>query len=195
MKTTLSLGDITRQLAVSFRLLPLTVVICSGLYTAIILLAGQVVPFSSSGSLIRSEKGEVVGSELIGQQFTQPKYFWSRPSAVSWNAASAGASNLSPASLAMRQKTEKLLAPFALKKGEKIPADLVTASGSGIDPHISFAAARFQAPRVAKARGLSMDQVMAVINSPESGKTTIPLLNESLVNVLQLNRSLDRLQN
>jgi len=93
MKTTLSFGDITRQLAVSLRLLPITVVICSGLYTVIILLAGQVVPYSSSGSLIRSEKGEVVGSDLIGQQFKQPKYFWPRPSAVSWNAASAGASN------------------------------------------------------------------------------------------------------
>ncbi|NMW17532.1 MAG: potassium-transporting ATPase subunit C [Chlorobiaceae bacterium] len=194
MKTTLSFGDITRQLAVSLRLLPITVVICSGLYTVIILLAGQVVPYSSSGSLIRSEKGEVVGSDLIGQQFKQPKYFWPRPSAVSWNAASAGASNISPASLAMRQKTEKLLPPFALKKGEKIPADLVTASGSGLDPHISFAAARFQVPRVAQARGLSIDQVMAVINSPGSGKSSIPLLNESVINVLQLNRSLDRLQ-
>ena len=72
--------------------------------------------------------------------------------------------------------------------------DLVTASGSGLDPHISFAAAKFQAPRVARARGLSIDQVMAVINNPESGTITIPLLNESLVNVLHLNRSLDRLQ-
>ena len=194
MKTTLSFGDFTRQFAVSLRIFPVTVAICSGLYTVIILLAGQFAPFASSGSLIRSEKGEIVGSELIGQQFSKPQYFWPRPSAVSWNAASAGASNLSPASLAMRQKTEKLLAPFALKKGEKIPADLVTASGSGLDPHISFAAAKFQAPRVARARGLSIDQVMAVINNPESGTITIPLLNESLVNVLQLNRSLDRLQ-
>jgi potassium-transporting ATPase KdpC subunit len=194
MKTTLSFGYLMRQFAVSLRLLSVTVVICSGLYTVIVLLAAQIVPYSASGSLIRSEKGEVVGSELIGQQFTQPKYFWPRPSAVSWNAASSGGSNLSPASLAMRQKTEKLLAPFALKKGEKIPADLVTASGSGLDPHISFAAARFQAPRVARARGLSIDKVMAIINNPESGKTSIPLLNESLVNVLQLNRSLDRLQ-
>jgi len=194
MKTTLSFGDLSRQFAVSLRILPVTVAICSGLYTFFTLLAAQIAPYASSGSLIRSEKGEIVGSELIGQQFSRHEYFWSRPSAVSWNAASAGASNLSPASLAMRQKTEKLLVPFALKKGEKIPADLVTASGSGLDPHISFAAAKFQAPRVARARGLSIDQVMAVINNPESGTITIPLLNESLVNVLHLNRSLDRLQ-
>ncbi len=194
MKTTFSFGDLTKQFAVSLRLFPVTVVICSGLYTGIVLLAGQVFPYSASGSLIRSKNGQVAGSELIAQQFTQLKYFWPRPSAVSWNAASAGGSNLSPASLAMRQKTEKLIAPFTLKKGDKVPTDLVTASGSGLDPHISFAAATFQVPRVARARGLSIDQVMAIINDPSSGKITIPLLNESLVNVLQLNRSLDRLQ-
>jgi len=194
MKTALSFGDLIRQLAASLRLFPFTVVICSGLYTVIVLLAAQVVPYASSGSLIRSENGQVVGSELIAQQFTRPKYFWPRPSAVSWNAANAGGSNLSPASLAMRQKTEKLIAKFALKKGEKVPTDLVTASGSGLDPHISFEAAKFQVPRVAHARGLSVDQVMTVINNPANGRTTTPLLNESLVNVLQLNRSLDRLQ-
>ncbi|MEI6847619.1 MAG: potassium-transporting ATPase subunit C [Chlorobiaceae bacterium] len=194
MKTTLSFGNLIRQLTASLRILPVTVAICSGLYTVIILLAAQVAPFASSGSLIRSEKGLVIGSELIAQQFTQPKYFWPRPSAVSWNAASAGGSNLSPASLAMRQKAEKLIAPFMLKKGEKIPTDLVTSSGSGLDPHISIAAAKFQVSRVARARGLTIDQVMAVINNPANGKNTIPLLNESIVNVLQLNNSLDRLQ-
>lgn len=194
MKTTLSFGDLTRQFAVSLRLLPATVLICSGMYTVIVLLAAQIVPYSASGSLIRSENGQVIGSELIGQQFTRPEYFWPRPSAVSWNAAGAGGSNLSPASLAMRQRSEKLLGAFALKKGEKAPADLVSASGSGLDPHISIAAARFQASRVAHARGLSIDKVMSMINEPASGNITIPLLNESLVNVLQLNRSLDRLQ-
>lgn len=195
MKTTISFGNLTQQFVASLRILPFTVVICCGLYTVIIFLAGQVVPYSSSGSLIRSEKGEVVGSELIAQQFTLPKYFWPRPSDVSWNAANAGGSNLSPASLAMRKKTKKLLAPFALKQGEKVPTDLVTSSGSGLDPHISLAAAKFQASRVARARGLSIAQVMAIINNPANGKSTIFLLNESLVNVLQLNRSLDRLQN
>ena len=194
MKTTLSSGGLARQFAVSLRLLLVTAVICSGLYTVIVLLAAQVVPYSATGSLLCSEKGEVIGSELIGQQFTRPEYFWSRPSAVSWNAAGAGGSNLSPASLAMRQRGGKLLGAFALKKGEKVPADLVSASGSGLDPHISIAAARFQASRVAHARGLSIDKVMSMINEPASGNITIPLLNESLVNVLQLNRSLDRLQ-
>ncbi len=194
MKTMLTFRNFIRQSAASLRILPFTVVICSGLYTVIVLLAAQVVPYSATGSLLCSEKGEVIGSELIGQQFTRPEYFWSRPSAVSWNAAGAGGSNLSPASLAMRQRSENLLGAFALKKGEKAPADLVSASGSGLDPHISIASARFQASRVALARGLSIDQVMRVINDPACGKITIALLNESLVNVLQLNRSLDRLQ-
>ncbi len=193
MQTTLSLSQLTRQFGVSLRLLPLSVIVCSGFYTLLVLLAAQLAPYSSSGSLLRSDKGVVVGSELIAQQFTQPKYFWSRPSAASWNAAGAGGSNLSPASLALRKRSEKLLAAFALKKGEDLPTDLVTASGSGLDPHISLAAARFQAARVARARGLSLDQVMAVLDNPANGKTTIPLVHESLVNVLQLNRSLDRL--
>ncbi len=191
MKTTLSFRELTRQFAVSLRLLPLTVLICSGLYVGIILLAAQAIPYSSSGSLVRADNGEVVGSELIAQQFTRPEYFRPRPSAVSWNAAGAGGSNLSPASLAMCQRTEKQLAELALKKGEKVPADLVTASGSGLDPHISLAAAKFQVPRVARARGLAIAQVMKLLHST---KSTIPLVNESLVNVLQLNRALDRLQ-
>ena len=186
--------DLTRQFAVSLRLLPFTVLICSGLYTGIILLAAQSIPYSSSGSLVRADNGDVVGSELIGQQFSRPENFWSRPSAVSWNAAGAGGSNLSPASIAVRQRTEKLLAELVLKKGEKVPADLVAASGSGLDPHISLSAAKFQVPRVALARGISIDQVMRVLNKPGNGKSTLPFTSESLVNVLQLNRSLDRLK-
>lgn len=144
--------------------------------------------------IVVAEGGELLGSELIAQQFTRPEYFWSRPSAVSWNAAGAGGSNLSPASMAARQRTEKLLAELALKKGEKVPADLVTASGSGLDPHISLAAAKFQVPRVAFARGLSIDQVLRVLDKPANGKSILPFTSEFLVNVLQLNRSLDRLK-
>ncbi len=188
----LSFRELARQFGVSFRLVLLTVVLCSGCYAGLILLAAQVIPDASTGSLVRSENGEVIGSTLLAQQFTRPEYFWPRPSAVSWNAAGSGGSNLSPASLAMRQRTEKLLATLAPAKGEKIPTDLVTASGSGLDPHISLQAAIVQLPRVARARGLTCDQVMQVIKNPESGTTTIPFLNESLVNVLQLNRLLDK---
>ena len=194
MTTILSFRELARQCGVSLRLVLLTVVICSGCYTGLILFVAQVIPDASTGSLVRSEKGEVIGSTLLAQQFTRPDYFWPRPSAVSWNAAGSGGSNLSPASFAMRQRTEKLLALLALQKGEKVPADLVTASGSGLDPHISLQAAIVQVPRVARARGLTINQVMQVIKNPESGTTTIPFLNESLVNVLQLNRLLDRQQ-
>jgi len=194
MTTILSFRYLARQCVVSLRLLLVTVVLCSGCYTALILFAAQVIPDAATGSLLHSENGQVIGSTLLAQQFTHPEYFWPRPSAVSWNASGSGGSNISPASLAMRQRTEKLLAALAPKKGEKVPTDLITASGSGLDPHISLEAAIFQVPRVARARGISRDQVMRVINNPASGTTTIPLLNESLVNVLQLNRSLDRMQ-
>ncbi|MEI6757986.1 MAG: potassium-transporting ATPase subunit C [Chlorobium sp.] len=194
MKTIVSFGDLTRQFAVSIRILPVTVAICSGLYIIIVLLAAQIVPYSASGSLIRSENGQVVGSECIAQQFSRPEYFWPRPSAVSWNAAAAGGSNLSPASLVMRQRTEKLLAVYALKKGQRVPADLVTASGSGLDPDISLSAASFQAARVAHARDLALDRVMSLVNTHAAGRRSAVLQDEPLVNVLVLNRELDRLK-
>ncbi len=194
MKTVLSGKNILRQCAASLRILPLTVLVCSGMYTGAIYLAGRLAPGSSSGSLVRSAEGGVIGSSLVAQQFTRPEYFWPRPSAVSWNAAGAGGSNLSPASAAMRDKTEKVLVTLAPEQGEKVPTDLVTASGSGLDPHISLASVRFQAPRVARARGLSVDEVMHIVNSPENGKIAVPFQGEPLVNVLQLNCALDRVR-
>lgn len=194
MKTTLSGKNILRQCAASLRILPLTVLVCSGMYTGAIYLAGRLAPDSSSGSLLFSAEGGVIGSRLVAQQFTRPEYFWPRPSAVSWNAAGAGGSNLSPASAAMRDKTENVLVTLAPEQGEKVPTDLVTASGSGLDPHISLASVRFQAPRVARARGLSVDEVMRIVNSPENGKIAVPFLGEPLLNVLQLNCALDRVR-
>ncbi len=194
MKTVLSGKNILRQCAASLRILPLTVLVCSGMYTGAIYLAGRLAPDSSSGSLVRSAEGGVIGSSLVAQQFTRPEYFWPRPSAVSWNAAGAGGSNLSPASAVMRDKTEKVIVTLAPEQGEKVPTDLVTASGSGLDPHISLASVRFQAPRVARARGLSVDEVMHIVNSPENGKIAVPFQGEPLVNVLQLNCALDRVR-
>lgn len=194
MKTALSGKNLIRQFAASLRILPLTVLVCSGLYTGAIYLAGRLAPEASSGSLVRSAAGRVIGSRLVAQQFTRSEYFWPRPSAVSWNAAGAGGSNLSPASAAMRDKTENVLVTLAPEQGEKVPTDLVTASGSGLDPHISLASVRFQAPRVARARGLSVDEVMHIVNSPENGKIAVPFQREPLINVLQLNCALDRVR-
>jgi K+-transporting ATPase ATPase C chain len=94
----------------------------------------------------------------------------------------------------MRDKTENVLVTLAPEQGEKVPTDLVTASGSGLDPHISLASVRFQAPRVARARGLSVDEVMHIVNSPENGKIAVPFQREPLINVLQLNCALDRVR-
>jgi potassium-transporting ATPase KdpC subunit len=149
----------------------------------------------AQGSLIEKD-GHVLGSELIGQNFTDPKYFWSRLSATSpqaYNAASSTGSNFSPANPALLDAVKGRI--DALKKAEPgnkqpIPVDLVTASGSGLDPHISPAAASWQASRVAKARGMSEDTVTALIKKHTQDRQ-FGILGEPRVNVLMLNLDLD----
>lgn len=153
-------------------------------------------PHQAEGSLIvRDEKA--VGSELVGQKFTDPAYFWGRPSAtatVPYNAAASGGSNLSianPAQLDAVTDRMKALHDAAPTNKAPIPVDLVTASASGLDPHISPAAARYQANRVAKARQIDRQQVYDLINE-NMEKRTFGILGESRVNVLKLNLALDQ---
>ncbi|MEN9061111.1 potassium-transporting ATPase subunit C [Ponticoccus litoralis] len=132
-----------------------TMAICVAGYTALILGFAQVVtPATANGSLVSNAEGEVVGSRLIAQAFTSPEYFWPRPSAVDYDAAGAGGSNLSPANPELTERAEALISAHGGATEERpIPADLVTASGAGLDPHISLEGALFQAERVATARG------------------------------------------
>ncbi len=152
-------------------------------------------PASANGSLIRQE-GKVVGSELIGQAFSDPKHFWSRPSATSpmpYNAANSAGSNQGPLNPALADAVAARIA--ALRAAEPgndkpVPVDLVTASASGLDPHISRAAADYQAARVARARGLAEAEVRALVER----HTEPPLLGfigEPRVHVLRLNLALD----
>ena len=158
-------------------------------------IAGAIFPGQANGSLIE-RAGKPVGSALIGQSFTVPKYFWSRPSATSPlpnNGAVSSGSNLGVThpnlDAAVRARIDALRAADPGNR-RPIPVDLVTASGSGLDPHISPAAAEFQAERVARARGLPVAQVRALVSAATQGRT-FGLLGEPRVNVLQLNLALD----
>lgn len=152
-------------------------------------------PHQAAGSLIVKD-GKAVGSALIGQQFTQPGHFWGRPSATSpmpYNASGSGGSNQGPLNPALIDAVKARMA--ALKAADPantlpIPVDLVTASASGLDPHISIAAAQYQAARVAHARGLSTQVVQVAIAQHSEGRGW-GFLGEPRVNVLELNLALD----
>jgi potassium-transporting ATPase KdpC subunit len=152
-------------------------------------------PRQANGSLI-TPNGRVVGSELIGQPFDDPRYFWGRPSATTpfpYNAAASAGSNLGPTNpilLAMVQTRVQALRDADSANTRPVPVDLVTASASGLDPDISVAAALYQVPRVARARGLRMDQVAALVQQHTEGRQW-GFLGEPRVNVLELNLALD----
>ncbi len=151
-------------------------------------------PHQANGSLI-VKQGEVIGSELIGQQFTGPEYFWGRLSAtapVPYNAASSSGSNLGPANPQLKanaqQRAEELLKYE--HPSTTIPIDLLTSSGSGLDPHISPAAAEYQVARVARHRGMSEEKVRELLKAASTGRQ-LGILGEPTVNVLKLNLSLE----
>jgi K+-transporting ATPase ATPase C chain len=161
-------------------------------------LAQVIFPWQANGSLIE-RNGQVVGSELIGQAFDDPQYFWSRLSATGpspFNAGASSGSNLGPTNPALVEAAKaRIDALHAADPGntQPIPVDLVTASGSGLDPHISVAAALYQVPRVARERGLTEEQVRTLVDKYTKGRT-FGFLGEPRVNVLELNLALDGLK-
>jgi K+-transporting ATPase ATPase C chain len=188
-----------KKIATSIRaaivMLLLFTVITGGIYPLIVAgMAQALFNHKAHGSLIE-RGGKVIGSELLGQQFSDPKYFWGRLSATSpaYNAAASSGSNLSPANPKLLEAANARMGALQKSAGVrdlKIPMDLVTASGSGLDPHISIRAAGYQISRVAKARHMSEDEVTALV-AANSTKRLFRFWGEPRVNVLKLNLALD----
>ena len=170
-------------------------VVTGVVYPAAVTLVAQVAfPHRANGSLIEHD-GKIVGSELIGQQFDDLRYFWSRPSATSpaYNGAASTGSNFGPTNPAQLEAVHARVE--ALRKAHpdqsgSVPVDLVTASGSGLDPHISPAAAEYQVQRVSKARGIDPNRIRELVAQHTTGRT-LGALGEPRVNVLELNIAID----
>jgi K+-transporting ATPase ATPase C chain len=190
--------DIARQCYPALAALVVFTILTGLAYPAAVTGAAQLFfPSRANGSLLVKE-GRAVGSELVGQSFSDPGHFWGRPSATSpypCNAAASSGSNLGPTNPDLEKAVRariKALREADPGNTQTVPCDLVTSSGSGLDPHISPQAAEFQVARVARARGLSVVEVRRLVREHTDGRTW-GVLGEPRVNVLQLNMALDTL--
>ena len=176
------------EFGTSLRLIVVTMAVCCVIYPLIIFGVGQAfTPYTASGWLLYNQAGKVIGSEIIAQSFSRKEYFWPRPSAVDYNASGSGGSNLSPANPELRKRALATMAKYGATSGIPIPVDLVTASGSGLDPYITMESAKYQIARIAAARQIAPERLTVLIEHHigNSGKL-VPL-----VNVLQLNLELN----
>jgi K+-transporting ATPase ATPase C chain len=186
-----------RTVLIALRVAAVTLLLTGIVYPALITGAAQLLfPAAANGSLVEDQRGQVVGSELLAQKFTDAGYFHPRPSAAGagYDAAGSGGSNLGPTARALRERAATELARLLAENPEAalpVPAELVTASGSGLDPQLSPAGALWQLPRVAKARGIDPARIRAVIDSRTEGRL-LGLWGQPRINVLWLNLALDR---
>ena len=171
-----------------------TMILLGGAYHVVLWGIGRVLFASQAeGSLIRRADGTVVGSRLIAQKFTKPEYFQPRPSAVDYSAASTGGSNYGPSNpdhlKAVQERLDAITKLEGVDAG-KVPSEMVTTSGGGLDPHIPPAAAELQAARVAAARGVAVERVLELVRA-HTEPPTLGFLGRARVNVLELNLALD----
>ncbi len=179
-----------KDLVTSLRLVLASVLLCAVLYPLALLgIARAAVPGRALGSLVRNASGTVIGSRLIAQGFTRPSYLWPRPSAVGYDAAASGGSNLAASNPALRARAEATTRHLGATASRPAPGDLVAASGSGLDPDITLAAALYQAKRIASARGVDPARVEGVLRREASAPMPF---RAPLVNVLEANLALDR---
>ena len=187
-----------KTMTIALRMTIVTLVLTGLLYPFVITGLAQVLfPWRANGSLITDEKGQVVGSELIAQGFSNSAYFQPRPSAAGekgYDATASGGSNLGPTSKKLQERINDDLKRLKAENpdaDEPVPAELVTTSASGLDPHLSPEGMLWQVPRVAKARGVAPDRIKAVVDANVEGRT-FGILGEPRVNVLLVNLALDR---
>ncbi len=180
----------------ALKLTAVLVLLTAGIYPLLIAGVARLAPGKGNGVTMEN-KGRVVGYANIGQNFTDDRYFQGRPSAVGYNAAGSGGSNKGPSNQdylkVVQERIDTFLAHNPGVKKEDIPAELVTASGSGLDPHLSPAAALLQVPRVARLRNLPEEKLAALVEEHTKGPL-LGMFGPSTVNVLQLNIALDNLQ-
>ncbi|MGD8190580.1 potassium-transporting ATPase subunit KdpC [Brevibacillus ginsengisoli] len=180
------------------RFILVLIVICGIAYPlAMTGISQLIMPAKANGSLITDQNGKTIGSELIGQTFHDPKYFQGRISSIDNNAAGSGSNNYAPSNPALIERTQKdieaFLAANPTVKKEEIPADLLTNSASGLDPHISPQSAKIQISRIAKARGMDAAKIEALVDQQTEGRQ-FGIFGEPRVNVLELNLALDQLR-
>jgi potassium-transporting ATPase KdpC subunit len=182
-----------RNLLTAFLMTIATTILLGIIYPLVVTgLAQLLFPKQANGELIEA-KGKIVGSRLIGQSFTSPGYFHSRPSAVNYDGTNSNGSQLGPTNHLLIDRVKTDVASLqAENPGTPVPIDLVTTSASGLDPDITLAAAEFQVPRVAKARGLSEEAVREAVQQHTQGRQ-FDFLGEPRVNVLELNLALDQM--
>jgi K+-transporting ATPase ATPase C chain len=183
-----------KELRISLILLGLMIALTGLAYPlAVTGIAQLIAPQSANGSLILDADGEPIGSELIAQNFTRPEYFHPRPSAVDYDARISGGTNAAPSSKKLIDKIKERSEAMRAGLGERqIPIDILTASASGLDPHISPEAAFIQAPRIAGLRNMAEGDLWTLIAAHVEGRT-LGIFGEPRVNVLKLNRALDAL--